>query len=84
MYLCEIKIGKTYRGIWPAGGREKQREQIKREREVALVERGNGIGRNDHWWNQHLSIFRNRNKQNNNYKKNVNQDLGGSEIPQLI
>ncbi len=64
MYLCEIKIGKTYRGIWPVGGREKQREQIKREREreVALVERGNDMGRNDRWWNQLLSIFRDSNK----------------------
>jgi hypothetical protein len=41
--------GKKYRGIGQAGGREKPREQIRGEREVALVERGNGVGRNDHW-----------------------------------
>ncbi len=48
-YLCEIKAGKTYWGIGQSGGREKQREWIKREREVALVERGNGMSRNDCW-----------------------------------
>jgi hypothetical protein len=44
-----MKTGKTYWGIGQGGGREKQREQIRGEREVAFVERGNGMGRNDHW-----------------------------------
>jgi hypothetical protein len=44
-----MKTGKTYRGIEQVGGREKQREQIRGEREVDLVERGNSVGRNDHW-----------------------------------
>jgi hypothetical protein len=39
-----MKTGKTYRGKEPVGGREKQREWIRGEREVALVERGNGMG----------------------------------------
>jgi hypothetical protein len=44
-----MKIGKTYRGIGQGGGREKQREQIRGEREVAMVREGNGMGRNDNW-----------------------------------
>jgi len=43
-YLCEIKTGKTYRGIEPVGVREKQREQIRGEREAAFVKMGNGAG----------------------------------------
>jgi hypothetical protein len=43
-----MKTGKTYRGIGQVGGREKPREQIREKREVALAERGNGVGRNDH------------------------------------
>jgi hypothetical protein len=43
-YLCEMKTGKTYWGIGQVREREKQREQIRREREVALVERRNGVG----------------------------------------
>jgi hypothetical protein len=38
-----MKTGKKYRGIEPVGGREKQREQIRGESVVALVERGNGV-----------------------------------------
>jgi hypothetical protein len=38
-----MKTGKTYRGIGQVGGREKEREQIRGEREVVLVERGNGM-----------------------------------------
>jgi hypothetical protein len=38
-YLCEIKTGKTYQGIGPAGGREKQRESIKRERSSVCGEK---------------------------------------------
>jgi hypothetical protein len=44
-----MKRGKTYRGKGLRGGREKQREQIRGEREVALVREGNGMGRNDNW-----------------------------------
>ena len=44
-----MKTGKTYWGIGQVGGEEKQIEQISRGREVALVERGDGIGRNDYW-----------------------------------
>jgi hypothetical protein len=44
-----MKTGKIYWGIGQTGGREKQREPIRGEREVALVERGNGMGRNDRW-----------------------------------
>jgi hypothetical protein len=43
-----MKTGKTYWGIGKVGGRERQRERIRGEREVALVERGNSVGRNDH------------------------------------
>ena len=59
-----MKIGKTYWVMGQARGRDKQRERIKkeREREVVLVERGNGVGRNDHWLNQQLNIFRERHK----------------------
>jgi hypothetical protein len=39
-----MNTGKTYQGIRHAGGREKQREQVRGEREVVLVERGNGVG----------------------------------------
>ncbi len=39
-----MKTGKTYVGIGQVGGREKQRERIRGEREVALVEKGNGMG----------------------------------------
>jgi hypothetical protein len=35
--------------IEQVGGREKQRERIRGERDVALVKWGNGLGRNDHW-----------------------------------
>jgi hypothetical protein len=42
-----MKNSKMYQGIGQIGGREKQREQIRGEREVALVERVNGVGRND-------------------------------------
>jgi hypothetical protein len=48
-HLCEMKTGKTCRGKEPVEEREKQRELIKGEREVALVERGNGVGCFDHW-----------------------------------
>jgi hypothetical protein len=44
-----MKTRKTFLRIGQIGGREKQREWIRGEREVALVERGNGVGRNDHW-----------------------------------
>jgi hypothetical protein len=44
-YLCEMKTGKTYRGIGQVGGREKQREWNRGEIEEALVKRGNGMGR---------------------------------------
>ncbi len=37
--------GKTYCGKGQMGGREKQK-WIRGEREVALVEKGNGVGRN--------------------------------------
>ncbi len=45
-----MKRGKTYWGIEPVreGEREREREQIRGEREVALVERGNGMGCFDH------------------------------------
>jgi hypothetical protein len=39
-----MKTGKTYQGIGQVGGREKQRGQIRGEREVASVEGGNGMG----------------------------------------
>ena len=44
-----MKTGKTYWGIEQVGGREKQREQVRGDRKVTLVERGNGGGRNNHW-----------------------------------
>ncbi len=44
-----MKTRKTFLRIGPIGGREKQREWIRGERGVALVERGNGVGRNDRW-----------------------------------
>jgi hypothetical protein len=42
-----METGRTYHIKGQMGRREKQRKQIKLEREVALVERGNGMGRND-------------------------------------
>jgi hypothetical protein len=39
-----MKTGKTYRGMKPVGKREKQRKQIRGEKEVVLAERGNGVG----------------------------------------
>ncbi len=39
-----MKTGKTYWGIGQIREREKQREWIRREKEVALVERRNGMG----------------------------------------
>jgi hypothetical protein len=39
-----MKTGKTYRGIGQVGERERAREWIRGEREVMLVERGNGVG----------------------------------------
>jgi len=44
-----MKTGKKYRGMGQAGGWEKRREQIRGEREVALVKRGNVVGCFDHW-----------------------------------
>ncbi len=38
-----MKTGKTYQGIGQVGGGEKEREWIRQEREVGLVERGNGV-----------------------------------------
>jgi hypothetical protein len=38
-----MKTGKAHWGKEPVGGREKQGEWIRGEREVALVERGNGV-----------------------------------------
>jgi hypothetical protein len=38
-----MKTGKTYWGIVQLGGRESARERIRGKREVALVERGNGV-----------------------------------------
>ncbi len=47
-----METGKTYWEIEPVGGREKQREWIRgereREREVARVGRGNGVSCFDH------------------------------------
>jgi hypothetical protein len=41
--------GETYQGNGQMGGRERNREQLIRgEREVALVEIGNGMGLNGH------------------------------------
>jgi len=57
-----MKTGKTFPGIGQIGGRVKQREWIRGEREVALVERGNGVGRNDRRRNRRLSIFRDANQ----------------------
>jgi hypothetical protein len=54
-----MKTGKTYWGIEPVEGREKRREHIGGEREVALVERGNCMGCLE---NQCLSIFRDTNQ----------------------
>jgi hypothetical protein len=42
-----MKTGKTYWGIEPVRERESRLEE--REREVALVERGNGAGCLGHW-----------------------------------
>ena len=53
-----MKAGKAYQGKEPVGGREKQREWIRGERKVEFVKRGNSVGRNDHWLNQPVSIFR--------------------------
>ncbi len=53
-----MKTGKTSQGIGQVGGREKQREWIRGERKVEFVKRGNSVGRNDHWLNQPVSIFR--------------------------
>jgi hypothetical protein len=39
-----MKTGKTERVIEPVGGREKQRGQNRGERELALVEMGDGVG----------------------------------------
>jgi len=39
-----MKTGETYWGIEPVGGREKQNECIRGERDVGLVERGNSVG----------------------------------------
>ncbi len=44
-----MKTGKTYLGIGQVGGREKQRERIRGEREAVLVERGKVMARNDCW-----------------------------------
>jgi hypothetical protein len=44
-----METGKTYRGIEPVGGRERQREWVRGEREVVLVERGNGVSCFDRW-----------------------------------
>ncbi len=43
-YLCEMKKDTTYWVIGQVGEREKQREQIREEREVGLVERRNAVG----------------------------------------
>ncbi len=40
-----MQMGKTYCGRGQMGGREKQREWITGEGEVALVESGNGMGK---------------------------------------
>ncbi len=39
-----VKLGETYWGIGRVRGREKQREQIRGEREAAFVKMGNGAG----------------------------------------
>jgi hypothetical protein len=39
-----MKTGKTYQGIWQVRERDRAREWIRGEREVVLVERGNGVG----------------------------------------
>jgi hypothetical protein len=39
-----MKTGETYWGMEPIGGREKQREWIRGERDIVLVESGNGVG----------------------------------------
>jgi hypothetical protein len=44
-----MKTGTTYQGIRRVGGREKQREWIRGEREAALVEKENGVCRNECW-----------------------------------
>jgi hypothetical protein len=45
-----METGKKYRGIGQAGGREKQREQIReKEREVVLGEMRDGLSRNECW-----------------------------------
>jgi hypothetical protein len=41
-YLCEIRTGKKYQGIGQEGGREKQREHIKRRERRS-------IGGNERW-----------------------------------
>ncbi len=42
--LPSIYVKSRMWGIGQGGGRERQTEQIRGEREVALVERGNGMG----------------------------------------
>jgi hypothetical protein len=44
-----MRTGITHPGRVQMGGRKKLRERIRGEREVALVERRNSVGRNDHW-----------------------------------
>jgi hypothetical protein len=39
-----MKTGETYRGTEQVREKERQREHIRGEREVALVERENGVG----------------------------------------
>jgi hypothetical protein len=41
-FICEMKTGKTYWGIGQVG--ERQREQIREEKDLVLVESGNGVG----------------------------------------
>jgi hypothetical protein len=40
-----LKTGKTYQGIGQTGGREKQRERIRREREREKY----------HWWREEMA-----------------------------
>ncbi len=42
-----MKTGKTYQGVGRVGGREREGDNglEEREREVVLMERGNGVGR---------------------------------------
>ncbi len=72
-----MKTGKTYQGIWQVGGREKHRERIRGEREIALVRRGKGVG----WfWLLVKSTpenFRDTNQWNNKISENHQSSFGG-------